>query len=595
MKNLIILCIATLLLFSCTKPEEKELSKFEVSKTNLIIGDSIGGASDSCFVVTEMSWKVSFVPSKPSWLKINIEGATGNDIVFVNSTETNTTGFPRSVTIVLTPSNPSVIPISITVTQPAFVIVPKLETDSAALTMQGRPDVTDSFSIRSNINWTATSSQSWLQLNKVAGNGNEKIIATMMRGNYSLSDSNAVITISPVDNNTIQPIQVSVKQLQSTPAATTWDKTYGGLSDDGFSSIENTMDGGFVAAGYTLSNDAYVTNSHGQKDGWVVKVDNDGNKLWQKTLGGSNDDSLTTIIQSDDGGYVVTGFTFSSDGDVSPQQGGSDAWIVKLSASGDIVWQTTVGGTNNDYANSIVQTTDGGYIVVGRSKSNDGDLNKNQGNDDILIVKIDGNGNKLWTKNYGGLNQDYANSVIATSDNNFLLTAFTKSQDGDMIPNNLQSSPVVIKLNPNGDIIWQKTGSDFWLENENLTCVTEVSGEYFFSGTTGCQMMVAKADVQGNVLWNKPIDVSCGYANAIIPDLLNGGFLIGASRHQNASYYGQSRVTKIDQNGSLIWSQVVPGNVVDDAFYSITQKNGYYVFAGFLSGDARIVKLKPDF
>jgi hypothetical protein len=143
-----------------------------------------------------------------------------------------------------------------------------------------------------------------------------------------------------------------------------------------------------VVAGYTESNDGDVRGKHAEWDCWVVKLDASGKLVWQKCLGGSSWDSANSIQQTADGGYVVAGSTGSNNGDVNGNRGSCDGWVVKLDQPGNIVWQKCLGGSRCDYSHSIRRTADGGYIVAGDKNSNDGDVSSNHGSEDFWIVKL---------------------------------------------------------------------------------------------------------------------------------------------------------------------------------------------------------------
>ncbi|MGB4230357.1 MAG: hypothetical protein WBJ63_07370 [Bacteroidales bacterium] len=131
-----------------------------------------------------------------------------------------------------------------------------------------------------------------------------------------------------------------------------------------------------------------MSGNHGGGDYWVVKLDSSGTIQWQKCLGGTDNDEAKSIQQTSDGGYIVAGETWSNDGDVSGNHGIVDSWIVKLNSSGDIIWQKCFGGTDDDVAFSIQQTSDGGFIVAGGTWSNDGDMSGNHGGSDAWVVKL---------------------------------------------------------------------------------------------------------------------------------------------------------------------------------------------------------------
>lgn len=123
-------------------------------------------------------------------------------------------------------------------------------------------------------------------------------------------------------------------------------------------------------------------------DCWAMKLSNLGNVKWVKNYGGRGWDRAKSVLQTIDGNFIIAGFSTSNSGDVRRNNGDSDAWIVKLDSDGNIVWEKNYGGSEDDYANSIKQTTDGGYIIAGSSQSTDGDASSNQGSSDIWVFKI---------------------------------------------------------------------------------------------------------------------------------------------------------------------------------------------------------------
>ena len=205
-------------------------------------------------------------------------------------------------------------------------------------------------------------------------------------------------------------------------------------------------------AGYTESDDGDIISNHGDYDMWVVKLNKNGEIEWQKCLGGSGEDEANSIQQTTDGGYIVAGSTVSDDGDVSDYHGEEDMWIVKLDSTGKIEWQKCLGGSNYDYANSIKQTTDGGYIVAVSTVSDDGDVIGNHGSLDMWIVKLNKNGEIDWQKCLGGSDDDRAFSIQQTTDSGYIVAGKTFSDDGDAIGNHGDYDMWIVKLNKNGEI-----------------------------------------------------------------------------------------------------------------------------------------------
>ena len=271
-----------------------------------------------------------------------------------------------------------------------------------------------------------------------------------------------------------------------------WQKTFGGSGDDRANSIVALADGGCVVAGYTNSNDGDVTGFHGGVDYWIVKLNANGGIVWQKTYGGSGFDRATSIVSVSDG-YVVAGYASSSDGDVTANHGSYDYWVVKLNTNGVAVGEHAFGGTSADYAYSLTTTSDGGYLIAGRSASNDGDVSGNHGGDDCWVVKLNASGGLVWQKAQGGSGTEIGRSVVATSDGGSLVGTTVSSNDGDVTGNHGGEDYWVVKLNAGGTIVWQKAlgGSG----NDNLYSIAPAAdGGCAVAGYAGS----TNGDVTGN-------------------------------------------------------------------------------------------------
>ena len=243
-----------------------------------------------------------------------------------------------------------------------------------------------------------------------------------------------------------------------------WQKSFGGTGEDYGTSIQQTTDGGYIVAGYSGSTDGDVIGNHGSYDYCVLKLDSSGDITWQKSLGGSGYDYLTSIQQTSDGGYVVAGNSNSNGGDVSGSHGSYDYWVVKLTSLGDITWQKCIGGMSEDHLSSIQQTSDGGYILAGESQSNDGDVSGIHGSYDYWVVKLTSMGTIEWQKSLGGIGYDSAQSIKQTSDDGYIVAGYSGSTDGDVTGNHGGYDSWVLKLTSAGVLEWQKslggTGSD---------------------------------------------------------------------------------------------------------------------------------------
>ena len=188
-----------------------------------------------------------------------------------------------------------------------------------------------------------------------------------------------------------------------------WSKTYGGSSEDRCSAIQKTNDNGYIIIGTTAS------YGNGSYDFWLIKTDNSGNVLWDKTYGGSSWDWAYSVQQTNDNGYIITGYTES----YGP--GYAAVWLIKTDSLGNTDWSKTYGGSSSDYGCEVQQTDDGGYIIIGDTYS------YGAGSRDFWLIKTNINGDTLWTKTFGGADSDGGKSVRQTSDNGYILTGYTKS------------------------------------------------------------------------------------------------------------------------------------------------------------------------
>ncbi|PVW16341.1 T9SS type A sorting domain-containing protein [Marixanthomonas spongiae] len=226
----------------------------------------------------------------------------------------------------------------------------------------------------------------------------------------------------------------------------TWENNYGGSDSDSLRDIEPTSDGGYIATGFTLSNDGDVSGNHGAEDYWVIKLSATGVLQWQKTLGGSSEDQSHNVGQASDGGYFITGFSSSNDGDVTNNHGMKDIWVVKLNATGSIIWQKTYGGSNEDWGYGALHTSDGVNVIVGASASLDGDVGGNYGESDTWIVRLDNSGALLWEKNMGGSLSEYGEAIGLTNDGGYIVASEARSNDGDVSGNHGDSDYWAVKL-----------------------------------------------------------------------------------------------------------------------------------------------------
>ena len=306
----------------------------------------------------------------------------------------------------------------------------------------------------------------------------------------------------------------------------TWQKTYGGSYADGANSIQQTRDGGYIAAGYTKSYGA------GGSDVYILKLNASGNLLWQKTFGGSGSELAYSIQQTTDGGYIVAGYTDSFGA------GSSDIYVLKLDESGNATWTKTFGGSTYDYVGSIQQTTDGGYIVAGWTASS------GAGDFDAYILKLDESGNTTWTKTFGGSTYDYAYSIQQTTDGGYIVAGTTLSFGAG------NADGYVLKLDENGNLLWDKTFGRSGSNGEAHSIKQVADGGYIVAGTLNYHAYVLKLDENGNLLWEKTFGGS-NYDHAYsIQQTTEGGYIVAGSTSSFGSGDFDAYVLKLDENGN---------------------------------------------
>ncbi len=381
-----------------------------------------------------------------------------------------------------------------------------------------------------------------------------------------------------------------------------WQKSFGGTNDEYANSIVQTTDGGYAIAGHSESTDSDVVGNHGGVDYWVLKLNSSGTMQWQKSLGGGGDDLAYSIIQTTDGGYAVAGTSNSDNFDVTGNHGGSDYWIVKLNSAGAIEWQKSLGGSGDDLAYSIVQTTDGGYAVAGRSSSADSDVTDHHGGYDYWIVKLDNAGAIQWQKSLGGSGDDYAYSIIQTTEGGYAVAGYSNSTGGD-VGNNLGGYDYwIVKLDNAGAIEWQKllqgTGNDL-----AYSIIQTSDGGYAVAGASssyngnitgnhgGFDYWVVKLNSSGTLQWQKSLGGSDNEVAYSIAQTTDGGYSVaGYSISTGGDITGNHGgedvwLIKLNSAGSIQWQKSLGGSDDDYARSIIQTTDGGYAVAGYSRSD----------
>ena len=245
----------------------------------------------------------------------------------------------------------------------------------------------------------------------------------------------------------------------------TWEKSFGfSGADSGFSLIQ-TNDGGYLLTGVLdvsasggKGNSKFSTaKRHAGGDYWVVKLDASGEKEWSKFFGGTFTDTSYDAIQAENNSYVIIGSSDSNDVDISDNKGTYDFWVLKISEDGNLIWEKSFGGSEIDEGRAITATEDGNFMIVGDTRSSDNNVSTNKGAADLWMLKINPEGTILWEKSFGGSSFDVARSISKTQDGGFLIAGSSRSADGDVSTNQGQNDAWVLKTNSTGDLQWQRT------------------------------------------------------------------------------------------------------------------------------------------
>jgi hypothetical protein len=317
-----------------------------------------------------------------------------------------------------------------------------------------------------------------------------------------------------------------------------WQRCLGGSDEDAGNWAAETADGGFVIAGYSKSTDQDAAGNHGNRDGILIKLDSLGNTQWSTCIGGSNEDVIYSVALQNDGSVMALGKALSTDGDITNHHGGSgrDYLLTSVDSAGAIRWVKCLGGTKDDCAYAISKTAQGSYLLIGHSYSNDGDVSGNHqtGRPDFWLLNVDSAGNKLWDKCYGGMEAtgqtgDNPYAVIPTSDGGILMTGRSESYDGDISNNHGEEDMWVVKLE--GNLIAEQTISTGLISPLTYEAGATVIVPFTANGSfnEGNTFTAELSDPLGNFLLPTPLgsvsSTSSGSITATIPESVVGGSL----------------------------------------------------------------------
>ena len=382
-------------------------------------------------------------------------------------------------------------------------------------------------------------------------------------------------------------------------------QTFGGSKNDVAKSVVSTVDGGFAVLGYTQSLDGDITDKATENyDFWMLKFDSEAQLEWNKTYGGSGDERGRSLIETSDGGYALLGYSDSSDGDVSSNNGNRDFWLVKINASGVLSWQKSFGYEGEDEGVSIIETSDNHLMLSGvldvtasGGEGNQGRFSTRHAGGDYWAIKITPTGDIVWSRFYGGTFTDSPTGIKETLNDGLISVGGSDSNDVDISNNKGSYDFWIVKSNLNGDIVWEKSfgGSEI---DEARDIISDGNGNHIVVGDTrsndqdvafnngAADLWVIKVSNSGELLWNTSIGGSNFDVARSISTTFNNEFIIaGSSRSSNGDVsknQGQNDawVLRLDNSGQLLWETTIGGSEIDFSYDAVQINNGTIVAVG---------------
>lgn len=356
------------------------------------------------------------------------------------------------------------------------------------------------------------------------------------------------------------------KKSQPTTYFLTREKAYGTKNEDVLLCTSPTKDQGYILGGYTISPES-------GRDGLVIKFNYQCIREWQKIFGLKKNEQINSIIQTKNGEYIAAGHAFSK------ANNKNDFWVFKLDKSGKPLWSKTFGKENEDTANSICETADGGYIVAGTTYLS------NRKDKDIRIIKLNQEGDKIWEKIYGGDKDDEACSILPAMDNEYLLAGNTFSKGEG------SSDIWILKLDAQGEIIWENTYGEKYYEKMYSIEMTEREG-YIISGYTRSEegvlnYLIFRLSKYGNILWADTYNRSMYDIAKSTIQTIDGGFITAGTTFSGRAGGLDIWILRLDRDGNMIWNKTYGGIGKDTAGSIFQEASNKFIFSGSTSFNAK--------
>jgi hypothetical protein len=401
--------------------------------------------------------------------------------------------------------------------------------------------------------------------------------------------------------------QLPVENASDFKGEIAWMHAFGGSGDDSPRSIIETADGGFAIFGFSNSTDGDLAHKTANvNDYWLLKTDAEGNLLWSKTYGGSKDDQGQAVVQTSDGGYAITGYSMSDDGDATNNEGFHDNWVLKLDSQGTIEWEQSFGFSGHDHSYDIVESADGGLFFTGfldiSSAKADGYLDKSysltrHGVGEFWGTKLNAQGDLSWRKYFGGTNNDRAHAVVTAHDEGFVMAGFSESEDFDVSDPRGSYDFWVVKIGGKGELVWEHSYGGTGIDIAQDIAKTE-NGGYVITGSTistdrdisqshgESDVWVISIDAQGALLWERTYGGAGFDAAESIRPTRDGGYLISGnskSADQDLTENAGENdlwLLKIDAQGRLIWQQSLGGADLEFGFDALETNDNGFILVG---------------
>ncbi len=362
----------------------------------------------------------------------------------------------------------------------------------------------------------------------------------------------------------------------------TFEKTFGGAYVDIGFSVQQTKDEGYIIVGYTDSKGA------GKLDVYLIKTDKEGNRLWEKTFGGTDKDEGSSVQQTKDEGYIIAGRTKAKG------PGDYDVYLIKTDKEGNKLWEKTYSGASSiDEGYSVQQTKDEGYIIAGYT----GYWLADEAN--VYLIKTDEMGNKLWEKTYGGVSIDEGYFVQQTKDEGYIITGRTKSKGVDVY------DVYLIKTDKEGNKLWEKTFGGTNDDRGKSVQQTKdegyiIAGYTMSKGAGGADVYLIKTDKEGNTLWEKTFGEASYDCGKSVQETKDEGYIIVGWTKSIRMHTGGYDVylIKIDKEGNTLWEKTFGGVSYDAGYFVQQTKDEGYIIAGLTeswgAGKADVYLIKTD-